>query len=285
MSLEQAPASEHDPAIARERMTGRAGLSSKWSKSPSGDHVIKLLSIMTIIGLWYFAAAFLPPNVMPPPHRVVTVLWDEMVAGAIWIDVAISMSRIVLAFSVAMSIALVLGFAMGLSKTAERFFDVWIIGGLTVPSLVIILTIYMVVGLNDTAAVLAAALPVVAILTINIWEGIKNIDQKLIDMSKAYHAGPMLIIRSVVAPQIAPVIMASSRFGLGLIWKMVLFVELLGRSDGIGYKIEFNYQMFNMSAVLAHALLFLFIMLFIEIALLGRLERHLFRWRPAQRRL
>ena len=46
---------------------------------------------------------------------------------------------------------------------------------------------------------------------------------------------------------------------------MVLFVELLGRSDGIGYKIEFYYQMFNMSEVLAHALLFLFIMLFLEI--------------------
>ena len=79
--------------------------------------------------------------------------------------------------------------------------------------------------------------------------------------------------------------MASSRFGLGLIWKMVLFVELLGRSDGIGYKIEFYYQMFNMSEVLAHALLFLFIMLFIEIGILGWLDRRLFKWRPPQRRL
>ena len=43
--------------------------------------------------------------------------------------------------------------------------------------------------------------------------------------------------------------------------------------------------MLNMRAVLAHALLFLFIMLFVEVVLLGMLERHLFRWRPAQRRL
>jgi NitT/TauT family transport system permease protein len=77
---------------------------------------------------------------------------------------------------------------------------------------------------------------------------------------------------------------ASAKFGLGLIWKMVLFVELLGRSDGVGYRIEYYYQMFNMAEVLAHALLFLFIMLFIEIVLLGKLERHLFRWRPVQRR-
>ena len=66
-------------------------------------------------------------------------------------------------------------------------------------------------------------------------------------MAKAYHADRWRIIVSVVAPQIAPIMIASARFGLGLIWKMVLFVELLGRSDGIGYKIEFYYQMFNMS--------------------------------------
>jgi NitT/TauT family transport system permease protein len=251
----------------------------------SGNHLTKALSVLTIVGLWYAAAAFLPPAIMPAPHVVLGVLRDEMAAGGIWRDVAITLTRIVLAFSLAMLLALILGFAMGLSKFAERFFDIWVVGGLTVPSLVLILTTYMVIGLNDYAAVLAAALPVVAILTINIWEGIRSVDQKLIDMSRAYHAGQVRIIRSVVAPQIAPVLMASARFGLGLIWKMVLFVELLGRSDGIGYKIEYYYQMFNMSEVLAHALLFLFIMLFIEIGILGRLDRRLFKWRPPQRRL
>jgi NitT/TauT family transport system permease protein len=103
-------------------------------------------------------------------------------------------------------------------------------------------------------------------------------------MAKAYRADRARIIRSVIAPQIMPIMIASARFGLGLIWKMVLFVELLGRSDGVGYKIEYYYQMFNMSEVLAHALLFLLIMIFIEIVLLGRLERRLFSWRPAQRR-
>jgi NitT/TauT family transport system permease protein len=255
-----------------------------WSLHFRG-RLIRVISVLTLLALWYLGAAVLPPSVMPAPHRVAGVLWTEMTSGSIWQDVLISMTRIGLAFSVAMSIAFVLGFAMGLSKTAECFFEIWIIGAMTVPSLVLILTIYMIIGLNDRAAVLGAALPVIPILTINIWEAIKGIDQKLIDMSKAYHAGRARIVVSVVAPQIAPVMLASARFGLGLIWKMVLFVELLGRSDGIGYKIEFYYQMFNMSEVLAHALLFVFIMLFLEIVVLGKLEHRLFGWRPTQRRL
>jgi len=251
----------------------------------SPERLTKLFSVGALIGAWYLGAALLPANIMPAPHLVARILWGEMVAGPIWADVGVTLTRLVYSFAFAMVVAIVLGFAMGVSRTASRFLDIWIICGMTIPSLVLILTIYMVVGLNDRAAVIAAALPVIPILTINIWEGIKSVDQKLIDMAKAYHAGQGRIMRSVIAPQIAPVMFASARFGLGLIWKMVLFVELLGRSNGIGYKIEYYYQMFNMGKVLAYSLLFLFIMLFIEMALLGALERRLFRWRPAQRRL
>lgn len=258
---------------------------SRWVEAYSGDRLIKGASVLTLVALWYFGAFMLPASVMPAPHVVVGVLWQEVTAGPIWRDVAITLTRIALAFSTAMSVAIVLGFAMGLSKRAEHFFDVWVVGGITVPSLVLILTIFMIIGLNEKAAIIAAALPVIPILTINIWEGIKGVDQKLIDMSRAFHARQSRIIRSVIAPQIAPTLMASARFGLGLIWKMTLFVELLGRSDGVGYKIEFYYQMFNMSEVLAHALLFLFVMLFLEIVVLGKLERRLFRWRPTRRKL
>ena len=260
-------------AAVRALMSGRLG-----------DRLIRTSSILTLLAAWYIGAAYLPASVMPAPHVVARVLATEISSFGIWNDVLITLTRIALAFSIAMSIALILGFAMGLSKTAERFFEIWIIGAITMPSLVLILTIYMVVGLNDRAAILGAALPVVPILTINIWEAIKGIDQKLIDMSKAYHAGRLRIIASVIAPQIAPALLASARFGLGLIWKMVLFVELLGRSDGVGYKIEFYYQSFNMSEVMAYALLFVLIMLFLEIVVLGKLEHHLFKWRPAQRR-
>lgn len=256
----------------------------KWAEERGSEHLTKLLSIISLIALWYLGAALLPASIMPAPHIVLRLLWHDMAGSDIWHDVAITMMRIVLSFAIAMSLSLILGFAMGLSRVAERFFEVWIVSGLSLPSLVLILTIFMIVGLNDRAAIIAAALPVVPILTINIWEGIKSVDEKLIGMAKAYRADRGRIIRSIIAPQITPIMIASARFGLGLIWKMVLFVELLGRSDGIGYKIEYYYQMFNMGEVLAHALLFLLIMIFIEIFLLGWLERRLFAWRPAPRR-
>jgi NitT/TauT family transport system permease protein len=255
-----------------------------WLALLQEDYVIKVLSVLALIALWYLAASRLPSTVMPPPHKVVDVLWEEMWSGQIWGHVAVTLRRISIAFMLAMSVSLILGFAMGMSKTAERFFEVWILTAMIVPSLVLILTIYMVVGLNDTAAVIGAALPVIPIVTINIWESIKAVDTKLIDMSKVYRADKLRIVRSVITPQIAPTLFASARFGLGLVWKTVLFVELLGRSDGIGYQIQFYYQLFNMSEVLAHALLFLIIMLVVELGILSYFERRFFKWRPTSQR-
>ncbi len=276
------------PASTTESPRGPAPDLSRFKQSFEiflTENAITLLSLLSLVGIWYLAALALPPSIMPAPHVVADILWAQMQTEQLWSDVVITGGRIAMAFSIAMVVSLIVGFAMGISRVAERFLNVWVVCLLTMPSLVMILTIYMIVGLNDRAAVIAAAVPVIPILTINIWQGVKGVDYKLIDMAKAYHATRGHIIRSIIAPQIAPIIVASARFGLGLAWKMVLFVELLGRSDGIGYRIEFYYQMFNMGAVLALALLFLCIMLFIEVVLLGMLERHLFRWRPTQRRL
>lgn len=241
--------------------------------------LITVLSVLSLIGIWQLGSLALPSSVLPGPYRVVSALIANVIQGDIFIDIGITLMRIAAAFAVAMSVALVLGFAMAMSRTAGVFFQVWIICGITIPALVTILTLYMVVGLNDTAAVLGAAAPVIPVLAINIREGVKGIDTRLIGMARAFRAGKRQQIVSVMAPQVAPMLLASTRFGIGLIWKMVLFVELLGRGSGVGYRIEFFYQMFNMTEVLAYALSFVFVMLFIEVAILGTIERRIFRWK------
>lgn len=243
------------------------------------DALTSVLSVLSIIGAWYLGSWAMSEKVLPAPHIVAKVLYEAMRSGEIWSDIGITLGRILIAFTISMAISAALGFTMGLSHRASVFFRVWIVCFITIPALVIMLTCYMVIGLNDKAAILGAAIPIIPILTINIRDGVKGIDPRLLGMAKAFRASPRQQVFEVVAPQIAPILLASARFGLGLVWKMILFAELLGRGDGIGYKIEFYYQMFNMKEVLAHALSFLMVMLFIEVVILGTIEKRIFRWR------
>ena len=82
-----------------------------------------------------------------------------------------------------------------------------------------------------------------------------------------------------VAAEIAPHLAGAARAGLALIWKLVLVVEFLGRSNGVGFRIHLDFQMFDITGVLANALAFVAVMLAIEWAVLGPLARRAARWR------
>ena len=77
-----------------------------------------------------------------------------------------------------------------------------------------------------------------------------------------------------------PYIMASVRMGLGIVWKIAVLVELIGRPNGVGFKLFYWYQLADMAQVLAWTLLFTLVMLVIELGILKQIEHRLFGWRP-----
>ncbi len=98
-------------------------------------------------------------------------------------------------------------------------------------------------------------------------------------MARSFRLGAWRTLRNVVLPQLAPYFLVASRSGLALIWKIVLVVELLGRSEGIGYEIQIFFQLFDVRRLIAYALAFVAVMLAVEWCILLPLERHVLRWR------
>jgi NitT/TauT family transport system permease protein len=74
--------------------------------------------------------------------------------------------------------------------------------------------------------------------------------------------------------------MAAARSGLALIWKIVLVVELLGRSDGIGFQLGTFFQFFDITSILAYTLAFATIVLVVEAILMRPIDARISRWRP-----
>ena len=100
-------------------------------------------------------------------------------------------------------------------------------------------------------------------------------------MARVFRMSPWGRLRHVVLPQLAPHLAAAARAGIALTWKIVLVVEFLGRSTGIGFKIHLYFQMFDVTMVLAYALAFVAVMLAVEALLLQPFEVRARRWRTA----
>ncbi len=59
----------------------------------------------------------------------------------------------------------------------------------------------------------------------------------------------------------------------------MLVVELLGRSDGVGFQLGTYFQMFDVSMILAYALAFIIVVQIIEFCVLQPIARKVNRWR------
>ena len=242
--------------------------------------VLRLASIALLLITWQVLSLLLSPKYVPGPLATFSALAGHVASGEVLKHFTVTMIRMLLSFALAMGAGVVIGTLMGLYRRGEQSLDLWVMVGLTIPGLCYIIVSFMWLGLNDRAAVLAIAWTTFPSIAINIWQGVKAIDQRLIDMARVFRASPWRRAVRVVIPQVLPYLMAAARFGLGVVWKVTVLVELLGRSDGIGYMLNFSFQMFNMADVFAWTLFFTLIMLVIELAVLKPLESRLFRWRP-----
>ena len=60
----------------------------------------------------------------------------------------------------------------------------------------------------------------------------------------------------------------------------MLVVDLLGSSDGIGFKLGVFFQFFDITGILAYSFGFIAVVLAIEFLLLAPLDRKIAVWRP-----
>jgi NitT/TauT family transport system permease protein len=247
------------------------------------DVYIKILSFLLLGVAWWLASLTLPPQILPGPAATFGQLWDNFRAGVLLPQFVVTMLRIIEGFALAMLMGIVAGTLMGLWRRAEGALDLWVMVAMTIPSLCYIIVTFMWFGMNEFSTVLAIALTSFPAIAINVWEGVKNIDNRLVDMSKTFKASRWERLTEVILPQVLPYLMASARFGLGIVWKVAVLAELLGRSNGIGFQLHYWFQLYNMKQVFAWTLFFTLIMLFIELVLLKQLEQRLFGWRPAAR--
>lgn len=208
-------------------------------------------------------------------------IWTALVDGDLLFHLRATLLRVVAAFVLAMSIGIALGLLMGRRPAVDRWLDPWLVVFLNLPALVVIVLCYLWIGLNEVAAVAAVAINKIPTVTVMLREGARAMDPSLDAVAKVFRMTASARLRHVVIPQLAPHIASAARSGIALIWKIVLVVEFLGRSSGIGFKIHLYFQLFDVTMVLVYALAFIVVMLAIEALVLQPLETRARAWRTA----
>jgi len=243
---------------------------------------VPAISLAGLLVLWIVAAALTgDAQVLPQPFSLVRPWIAEIRSGELPYHLGHTLVRVLWAFALAMTLGMILGLLMGRFERMNRWLDPWLVVFLNLPALVLIVLCYLWIGLNETAAIAAVTLNKVPNVTVTIREGARAFSRDLDAMARVYGMSGWARLRHVLLPQLAPFIAAAARGGVAVIWKIVLVVEFLGRSSGIGFQIHLYFQLFDVGMVLVYALSFIAVMLAVEWLLLQPWERRARRWRAA----
>jgi NitT/TauT family transport system permease protein len=284
---------EEEPAPQRRR-PGRA--SRKAEGRPGADRLAGALSLLALVVLWALAAWLAHSRHFPGPlavgERIIAGILPgegsgvtlhlggfEVRVGELPYHTCITLARVAASFAIALAIGSPIGIALGRSRKLDLFFDSWLILFLNLPALIIIILCFVWFGQNEVAAVTAVALNKIPNVAVILREGTQALSRKFDEMAAIYHFGWWTRMRHVLLPQLAPYFAVAGRSGLAIVWKIVLVVELLGLSSGVGFKLNTYFQLFDVTSILAYSLSFIAVIFVIESLVLRPWQLAANRWR------
>ncbi len=240
---------------------------------------LRLISLIGFVAIWQFAAVFADKVILPGPFLVLSSLIDHLQQGELLFHLSATLLRVLFSFIFAMALGVALGIVMGRYKKWDAALDGVLILALNLPALVTIILCYLWFGLGEFAAILAVAINKFPVVVVNMREGARAVNEDLLQVSKAFRLDWRRNWFQVYLPQLYPYLLASARSGLALVWKIVLVVELLGRSNGVGFQLGIYFQFFDIASILAYSFAFIMVVMTIEYLLIAPLDRRLMKWR------
>lgn len=220
------------------------------------------------------------PYIVPGPYAILQEMWAILTErNDFWENFSATLEHLFIGFVIAFTIGTAVGIAMGRSRYWDGFFSDYVMLTLTTPGLVFALISVMIFGLSGIGPIVAIVLTSFPHVTVNVVEGVRAVPSELNDMATAYGVDRRARLRNIVVPAVAPFLFTAVRYGFAISWKITALTELFGGEAGIGRQMRVEFQLFDVTGVLAWAFFLIAFALLMERLVLQRLERRFFRWR------
>jgi len=189
--------------------------------------VRKIIIITGLLALWQAAAMHVGLDLLlPSPASVLRALWRLCSHKEFYLTCFMSLGRVLMGF--------ILGVALGAAGGALSTLSVWVrdaaeivaavFKAAPVASFIILALVWLQRG---RVPVLASFLIVMPMVYTNVYTGIRQTDEKLIEMSRAFGVkGPDRIFRLYI-PSVKPYFIAASTTAMGMAWKAGIAAEVI----------------------------------------------------------
>jgi NitT/TauT family transport system permease protein len=231
------------------------------------------------IGLiaWYAAGLF--ATRLPLPHAIVAAAVEILAEPASYPELLTTLRRMAIGLVGGFLLGAGIGIAMGARPLADGFFRPWVLLGLAIPEPVVIISCVLILGVKESGLMVALILSLAPYIAVVTNAGMKALDLRLVEMSEVFHARRRQVWKDVILPQTVPALFAALRTGFALSWKLVVVLEAIAASSGVGSAMLFEFRQLRAADMVAWGLILAIFMWLVEVQGFRRVERRLSRWR------
>lgn len=240
---------------------------------------------VVIVVLWQVLgqAQVINSTILPTPIEVIQAAIRLINSGDLQEHVLISTQRALIGFTIGGMLGFLLGLFNGTILLSEKTIDTTIQMVRTIPHLALIPLVILWFGIGESAKVFLVAIGVMFPIYINTFNGIKNVDRKLIEMGSVYGLTKWNLFIHIILPGALPSILVGIRYALGVMWTSLIVAETIGADSGIGFMATSAREFMQMDIVVLTIVLY---------AILGKLsdfiakllEYRLLKWNPAYKK-
>lgn len=244
----------------------------------------RLLLTVVLLAAWEVAAETVTtPFWISQPSRVFGRLVTLATSGLLLWHVWATLQAALLGLALGGFVGVAFGLLLGAHPRVAAVVDPLLMGLNSLPRVALapLFIIWFGIGL-PSKVILAFSLVVFPVL-INAYQGVRGVDQTLVDMLRTMQASPWQVARRVTIPSTLPWIFAGLRIGLGMALIGAVVGELVGSNRGVGYYVESAAANFDTTGVFA-GLVILMVLTIALSELMKLVEARLFRWRSFETR-
>lgn len=177
---------------------------------------IRILAVLFWIAVWQIASMWLGQEILlASPVSVIRRLFELIFTGDFWHSAGFSFGRIVLGFSMALILGILLAVLAFLFRTVEILVNpvLTAVKSTPVASFIILCLIWIP---SRNLSVFISFLMVLPVIYTNILEGIRQTDRQILEMAKVFQVSMGRQIRYIYVSQILPYFVSACRLSLGM---------------------------------------------------------------------
>jgi len=208
------------------------------------NYAISMLSIPLFFLAWEVISRSHIVNIVlfPPPTVVAVAMWEWIKSGQFAIDLAVSVYRVVLGFTLGASVGVVVGVLTGQFQLISSFLSPIFHILRPIPPIAFVPIVILWFGLSETGKIFLVFWGVFFTVWLTTHIGVQKVDRGLLRAALMLGTSKRRMLTEIVLLGAMPYIAVGLRTAVSISFYTLVAAELAGTFAGIVYRIEIAQQ-------------------------------------------